>query len=72
MLHQVRIFDSKGKIKKILCRREVENLFWKRFWEKEESKNSRPAGEKKLSYQMKKMLKSQFPELYDLSYLYNH
>ncbi len=62
MFHEVRIFNAKQKLKKILSSQELSRRYWKRIQEQELGLNPGPGKIRKLSGKLKRKLDAQIPE----------
>ncbi|MBT5549238.1 MAG: hypothetical protein HOJ79_02040 [Nitrospina sp.] len=72
MFYPVRIFDSRGKLKKTLSSQEAEKLFWQKFYDEEKSMSLGAAGRKGLSNAQRKALNIKFSEERNHSFSSKH
>lgn len=66
MFYEVRVFNSKGETQKVISRKELSQLFWKRFFANEQERNFSSMGGDVIPLKLKKRLRNAFPELYDV------
>jgi len=62
MFYEVRIYNAKRQLKRILSSQELSRRYWKRITEKEPGVNPRPGNIRKLSGELKRKLDAQIPD----------
>jgi len=62
MFYEVRIYDAKKKLKKILSSQELSRRYWKKIKDQEMGMNPGPSKVKILSAEMRRKLDAQIPE----------
>lgn len=62
MFYEVRIYDAKKKLKKILSSQELSQLYWKKINDQEMVMNPGPSRIKMLSAEMRRKLDAQILE----------
>ena len=62
MFYEVRIYDAKKKLKKILSSQELSRRYWKKIKDQEMGLNPGPGRIKILSAEMRRKLDAQIPE----------
>lgn len=71
MFYEVRILSPDMRIKKIISQDELIQRFWQRFYMDEKTHSLISPSRNRIPNKVRKQLMTQFPEVYDLSYL-NH
>ena len=61
MFHEVRIYNAKMRLKKILSSQELSRNYWKKIEEQDPGLNPGPGKVKKLSRELKRKLDAQIP-----------
>ncbi len=61
MFYEVRIYNSKGKIKKVLSSAELSSRYWKKIIVQDPGLNPGQSKVKKISRETKRMLDAQIP-----------
>jgi hypothetical protein len=62
MFYEVRIFNAKGKLKKVLSGQELSQRYWKRIQDKEAGLRPMKDKVKKISNDMRRELDALFPK----------
>lgn len=62
MFYEVRIYNAKKKLKKILSSQELSRRYWKRIKDQDMGLNPGPSKIKNLSVEMRRRLEAQTPE----------
>jgi hypothetical protein len=62
MFYEVRIYNAKKKLKKILSSQELSRRYWKKIKENDMGLNPGPSKIKSLSAEMRRKLDEQIPE----------